>query len=344
MKDKDLHRLTAALQAMKATEPGASLTPDEEALLAHDAETRVQLQALARAQRALTEQGVPLPDVERELQRVTANSRQSARTARLAALRPHLLGALAGAAAMWIAVMAIGRWLPGTRGDTAAPTARHAATADTTLAHVATAEDETLTLHMADGTQVTLNANSRLDYPRRMRSGRRTVWLRGEALFRVSKDRRRPFLVHTTGLTTRVLGTTFDVRAYPGQRPSVALVEGRVQVTARGSRHALTMVPGQKVEAGPAGTLVATTANTDEETAWSDGQFYFDNRRLEDIMDELGRWYGVDVVFGTPALRDLRLHFATSRRSTAAETVELLNSMHHFHARLQNQQIVIEQP
>ena len=85
-------------------------------------------------------------------------------------------------------------------------------------------------LTLADGTQVWMNAESRLEFPDRFNGNTREVRLKGEAYFEVKKDAKRPFVVHTDYLTTRVLGTAFNVRAYSRRDASVTLVSGRVQV------------------------------------------------------------------------------------------------------------------
>jgi|GEM_PF-2600878 len=88
-------------------------------------------------------------------------------------------------------------------------------------------------LLLNDGTMVWLNAKSRLRYPADLgKRGQRDVYLEGEAYFEVKSDKLHPFLVHTQGLTTRVLGTKFDVKAYNPKSIEVTLVEGKVMLTA----------------------------------------------------------------------------------------------------------------
>ena len=100
-------------------------------------------------------------------------------------------------------------------------------------------------LTLADGTRVWMNADSQLEFPEQFNGTRRTVRLHGEAYFEVAKDRRHPFVVETDYLTTTVLGTSFNVRAYSQNDASVALVEGSVSV--KSGRENMLLKPGQLV-------------------------------------------------------------------------------------------------
>ena len=83
-----------------------------------------------------------------------------------------------------------------------------------------------------DGTQVTLSANSRLEYPKQFPTeGTREVHLTGEARFEVAKDSTRPFIVSSSKMQKQVLGTVFDVNAYPGKVAAVTLFQGRVRIS-----------------------------------------------------------------------------------------------------------------
>ncbi len=339
----DMRRLDLAMKAMKALDEDMVMSADEDAMIAADPEVQGDLGLLVSAQRSLLQTHIPVPDLDGELARITGqrHDEEAPEYKHRPGIVRYLLAGLIGAAAMLAVIVAFGyirNLSPEQR--MLAEIKQSAETSD--ILTVETAAGETMTLNMADGTSITLNDNSRLDYPRHFDGNTRTVHLQGEALFKVSKDKHHPFIVLTEHLTTRVLGTTFDIKAYPNQPATVALVEGSVEVTDIASNRRQTIKPGEKIKVDPAGTVLINKVNTDEETAWSDGLFYFDNQRLEDIMQELGRWYNIPVVFRDASLKDLELNFATQRRASLTETLELLNSMQRFSARLQDQQIVIE--
>ena len=183
---------------------------------------------------------------------------------------------------------------------------------------------------LSDGTRVWMNADSRLEYPERFTGTRRTVRLSGEAYFEVAKDARRPFIVESSYLTTTVLGTTFNMRAYSASDASVALVEGRLSVAPAMGGQPVTVSPGQQVTLSMSRskpTLSTTAVNTYGFTQRKDGYFYFHDATLRQIMTELGRWYNKTVVFEDPAQLDLRLHFVAERSQTLPQIINSLCEM-----------------
>jgi len=150
-----------------------------------------------------------------------------------------------------------------------------------------------LTLRLPDGSQVTLAPQSELRYPAQFAPGSREVYLVGEALFKVQKDKRRPFRVHSGEWVTQVLGTTFNVNAFSGAATmAVSLLEGRVQVQDRQQRYLLA--PGQPFRAT-------------EVLGWQHNHLQFRNQKLADAAPQLERLYGVKLVFEDAATAEVRL-------------------------------------
>lgn len=102
-------------------------------------------------------------------------------------------------------------------------------------------------VQLSDGSKVLLSANSRLEYQKEFTDTIRSVKLSGEARFEVAKDASRPFIVCTEQLQTRVLGTVFDVKAYPRYSPDVILYQGRVNVSHTKRRQSREMHPGEQI-------------------------------------------------------------------------------------------------
>lgn len=193
-------------------------------------------------------------------------------------------------------------------------------------------------LTLADGTKVWLNAESRLEFPDRFNGNTREVRLQGEAYFEVKKDVKRPFIVHTDYLSTRVLGTSFDVRAYSRKDASVTLVSGRVQVKTGDLAQILS--PGE--QAALTGSQLAVKAvDTYPITQWKEGFFYFDNESLFSIMQELARWYGVNVSFEDRSKMNVRLHFVVERSKSLREAVANLNALGVVHAKVDGNMVII---
>ena len=190
---------------------------------------------------------------------------------------------------------------------------------------VSTPAGTTTTLTLSDGTKVLLSANSRLEYDKEFTSNKREVILVGEARFSVAKDANRPFIVHTEQIQTQVLGTVFDVKAYPQTNPDVTLYEGKVEVSLDGSLPRL-MQPGEQASISKEGKLQLVKASTDQ-SKWADGEFAFDDKDLKSVMQEIGSWYNLNVVFHSIPLLEERIYFHISRTATVEDVLEVLNDM-----------------
>lgn len=195
---------------------------------------------------------------------------------------------------------------------------------------------------LADGTTVWLNAESRLTYPSRFTGKQRAVQLVGEAYFKVSKDKAHPFIVQTTGMQTRVLGTEFNIRNYSASDSHVTLIQGSVEV--RGSKRGsfVRIKPGEDALLQPNGSFKVEEVDVDGYSYWKEGFFYFDNVPFVDVMQSLGRWYNVNVVFINKAAMNYHLHYLCDRKSGIDEAVKLLNKMSHISVKIENNTIYVQ--
>ncbi|MBR1400695.1 MAG: FecR domain-containing protein [Prevotella sp.] len=172
-------------------------------------------------------------------------------------------------------------------------------------------------ISLSDGSQVWLNASSRLVYPERFPvNGPRMVKLEGEAYFHVAKDAAHPFIVDCGHVKTRVLGTQFNVKGFSGESTDVTLVEGSVEVTTKegnvGKQETRILHPGQQLSFSGK-HLSLREVDTDTFTAWHEGMFYFDNQTLREVMTEIGRWYNMNVIFEDVKYLGDTLHFSCDR-------------------------------
>lgn len=150
---------------------------------------------------------------------------------------------------------------------------------------------------LPDGTKVWLNAASSLKYPMSFAKNERKVILLGEAFFEVTKDSSRPFKVLSKGQEIEVLGTAFNVSAYPENTTiKTTLITGKVKLSNdnRASK-AIYLQPGQQSTNGNSGNIQVANVDTAPFTAWKDGLFYFDETPLPDALQQIGRWYNVEV-------------------------------------------------
>ena len=158
---------------------------------------------------------------------------------------------------------------------------------------------------LPDGTAAWINAASTLRYPSRFSGKDRRVELSGEAYFEVAKDPVKPFIVQTSDMNVRVLGTHFNVMAYQEDHQHVTtLLEGSVVVT-RGPRQE-TLKPGQEARvSGGSDQVAVSDADVEEATAWKDGLFQFEDVDLPTILAQVARWYDIRVVYAGPVPTDL---------------------------------------
>ncbi|MDF2187936.1 FecR family protein [Paraflavitalea sp. CAU 1676] len=152
-------------------------------------------------------------------------------------------------------------------------------------------------LILADGTKVWLNAASSLRFPVAFAAGERRVQLDGEGYFEVAKEANRPFIVQTKTADVQVLGTHFNVFAYADEAWKTTLFEGSVAVKLLSSQAILK--PGNQaiVKAGGNDITTVRDANTEEAIAWKEGYFHFNDADVVSIMNQLSRWYDVDIIY-----------------------------------------------
>ncbi|MCG8308502.1 MAG: FecR domain-containing protein [Cytophagales bacterium] len=154
---------------------------------------------------------------------------------------------------------------------------------------------------LEDGTKVHLNAGSSIHYPEKFRDSSRRVYLEGEAYFEVTKDPGRPFIVETGKVKTTVLGTAFNVRAYPDEsKIEVAVVEGKVRVEGENglsTRFEHTLRHNQMTSYDASGQRsVVRNFDPEEVLAWTRGIIHFKGANINEIIRTLERWYGVRFV------------------------------------------------
>lgn len=180
---------------------------------------------------------------------------------------------------------------------------------------------------LCDGTEVWLNANTRLIYPTAFVEKERTVYLEGEAYFKVTPNKQQPFIVKTPSIQTRVLGTEFNIRSYNPEDSHVVLINGKVEVsnTQGGAYTAIT--PGEDAHLQADGNFILTEVDLDSYIYWKDGYFYFDDITLREIMQNLGRWYNVSIEFRNKEAMNYKMHFVADRRLGLEHTIQLLNRM-----------------
>lgn len=177
---------------------------------------------------------------------------------------------------------------------------------------------------LLDGTRVVLAPNSSMEVARDF-ARRRDVTLLGEAYFDVAHTHGVPFVVHTGVITTRVLGTTFDVQRYPSDVAArVTVTSGKVLVGGRTPQH-----PSVTLTAGMTGMVSDSSISTARAeqapyVGWIDGQLVFHKASTVDVLAALTRWYGYQFRLADSSLahRNLTLGLSTDSPSAALATLK----------------------
>mgnify|MGYP000059617550 FL=1 len=213
----------------------------------------------------------------------------------------------------------------------------------TTQTHVLTVpRGESFKVVLCDGTEVWLNANSNFVYPTAFIGNERIVTLEGEAYFKVAKDAKHPFIVKTKSVQTRVLGTEFNIRSYTPEDTHVVLINGKVEVSNTKGGSYTRLYPGEDAHLQSDGNFVLTEVDLDSYVYWKDGYFYFDNITLKDIMQNLGRWYNVNIEFRNKEAMTYKMHFISDRTKDLEHTISLLNRMKKVTVTLQGNTLTID--
>lgn len=199
-------------------------------------------------------------------------------------------------------------------------------------------------LVLADGTNVVINADSKLSIPSRFEGKERRVRLEGEALFHVVKDAERPFVVEMKGGDVTVLGTVFNVSAYSEEVCiQTTLVEGSVAFQGKGMTEARLIVPGEQVTYDvQANTLDVEKVDTRVYTAWAEGKWIIEGERLEDIMKQLARWYDVSVFYQNPEVKDLVFTGDLEKYSSCNVILDIISMTTNVEFELKDKVIIVK--
>lgn len=198
---------------------------------------------------------------------------------------------------------------------------------------------------LQDGTSVWLNAGSSLRFPASFPGNERNVTLTGEAYFEVAKDKSRPFYVTVNGasgapMTVRVLGTHFNVNAYPDeQQHIVTLLEGSVKVGC-GKADAL-LAPGKEAILNrTSGKINVKDGDTEAAIAWKNGYFLFDNEKIESIMKQISRWYNVEVSYQGD-VSGKAIGGSLPRSKNVTEVLSMLELTGTVHFKIEGRRIIV---
>jgi len=223
---------------------------------------------------------------------------------------------------------------------------------------------------LADGTVVWLNVGSKLFYENDFNGATREVRLEGEAFFDVVKQPNRPFIVHTSGIDIRVLGTAFNVKSYPEDKNvETTLYRGLVQVLRHedAADKAIQLTPNHKLilpkqaaiettklsedkrlpekeHTSPFPTPIDSTKKESEriETAWRYNRLEFQGDNFEEVAKKMERWYNVTIFFRDEKVKQLNGVTGSFENETVAEAFAALKELYRINYKITNHEIFVE--
>ena len=193
---------------------------------------------------------------------------------------------------------------------------------------------------LSDGTVVWLNAKSSLKYPTEFTGKERIVELNGEGYFEVAHRNNQPFKVITEHQTVEVLGTHFNINAYPDeQSTTTTLLEGSVKVSASGIQKILS--PNQQARLKD-GSISVTPCNAENTIDWVNNDFIFDNEDLSSIMRKISRWYNVEVSYPSH-LANLEFTGSISRSKNITQVLKIMELTGMVNFKVEGRRITVMQ-
>lgn len=191
-------------------------------------------------------------------------------------------------------------------------------------------DGKTHEFELPDGSRVHVNSGTLLLYPDAFKGDTRTVYLIGEADFKVKKNPDKPFIVRSANMSVTALGTEFNVAAYPEDPEIVAtLIQGKVRVNYEQSDHSYILKPGQQVvyDRKTAQSKI-TDANLEDVTAWQRGQIVFRGSTMEEILLTLGRRFDITFQYNVNLFTNNdKYNFSFSKNADIAEVMEVMKEV-----------------
>jgi ferric-dicitrate binding protein FerR (iron transport regulator) len=269
----------------------------------------------------------------------------------------------AAVAAVFILVFGIKSWLGQNTLTHNPKNIAETALADNELAFTTT-KGEKKTFLLPDGTKISLGDNSTLRTEEGFGKANRGVYLSGEALFDVTHNKELPFVVHSNNYDVKVLGTVFNVKAYPEDKVSeTSLIRGKVEISLKNNSKKITLKPNQKAVISNKGENLAlenkkqvvdqaeekiiilplsynSTDSVMIETAWTQNRLEIVNESFDEIKSKLERWYNVKIIFADEEVG--RYAFtATFTRETIDQVLKALQYSYHFTYKTEGETITI---
>lgn len=206
---------------------------------------------------------------------------------------------------------------------------------------IETQKGEKASITLSDGTKVWLNAETKLIYPSRFGRKTREVAIEGEGYFEVAKNGQKPFVLNGKEFNVHVLGTQFNVNAYPGEDVSIALKEGKINVEVKEAERQLELNPSDHLRLTADGQTILQKVDVTTINSWTKGEFIFVAQPLAVILRSLERRFNVPIILEAESLSSELFNCRARAGTSLPDILELLRETRNMSYRFNNDSIII---
>ncbi|SHN38774.1 FecR family protein [Chitinophaga sp. CF418] len=177
---------------------------------------------------------------------------------------------------------------------------------------------------LKDGSRVWLNSATKLVYTDFPFMGERRLSLTGEAYFDVASDPDKPFIIQSGNMVTQVLGTAFNIKAYPDEPFAITVTKGKVKLEDKKTKTVTFLTPNKQVKYASQQPPVLVAVKADVAYSWTKGQLEFYDQSFEEIARTINRKYNVNIVFANKSLEQCMITATFEKESPVSRVIELL--------------------
>ncbi|OGU54233.1 MAG: hypothetical protein A2V66_12300 [Ignavibacteria bacterium RBG_13_36_8] len=181
---------------------------------------------------------------------------------------------------------------------------------------------------LEDGTKITLDAGSTIQYPEHFPNQNREVKLNGEAFFDVTHNPNKPFIVKTNNTKVKVLGTQFNIRSWEENKVEVIVADGKVSFSSEKNRSETVILErGFASELSPEGIPINPySIDLDKSFSWMKGEITFSNTKLSEVLNQVERWYDITIILLDSGVGNEKVSVFIQKHSLD-ETLKLITAL-----------------
>lgn len=203
---------------------------------------------------------------------------------------------------------------------------------------------QTVTLTLSDGTKVWLNADTKFIYPSRFSAKNRSVKIVGEGFFEVEHNKESPFIVQSGDVSTTVLGTKFNVKAYNGEQIAITLLEGIIEVSKDKIDNVVRLdKPNQQVTVSKKGFIRKGVVDARVLSQWTVGELYFVDEPLANIANTLERKFNVNIDIQSDKLAYTIFNSRIQKDATLIDILNILKETRKLDYTINEKQIYLKE-